>query len=464
MTTDAPRMQFATARDGVTIAYATLGSGPPLVILPGWVTHLEHAMEGHQGQFVSRLARSHTVITYDGRGTGLSERAVDDLSVEARLRDLEAVVGRLGLERFSIFAWSQSTPVAMVYAAEHPEQVERLVLFAAFCGGYRGTDRDEAILRALLDLMRAEWGIGARTTMGFVHPDADREEMEIGLGFLRAAASGEVAAKILEEGFTHTDVRAYLPRITAPTLVLHRRDDKAVDSESGRIVASMIPGSRFMLLDGDHHLPYDHDAGPVLAAIEEFLGVEAAPAAPAAPSPASRAMAALFSSEAPVTLLFTDMEASTVLTQRLGDERAQELVRTHNTIVRDALGLHGGAEIKHTGDGIMASFAASSRALECAIAIQRTLATHNVEQPDEPIRVRIGLNCGEPVHEENDLFGTAVQMARRICEHAQPGEILASNVVRELVAGKGFLFADGGETTLRGFEDPVRLYQVRWQE
>jgi class 3 adenylate cyclase len=461
VTTDAPRIQFATASDGVTIAYATLGSGPPLLILPGWITHLEHLLEDHQGAFFRRLARSHTIITYDGRGTGLSDRDVDDLSVEARLRDAEAVVARQGLERFSMFAWSQNSPVAMVYAAEHVEQVERLMLFAAFCGGYEGTDRDEAVLRALLDLMRAEWGIGARTTMGFVHPDADREQMTASLEFLRAAATGDVAAKILEEGFTHTDVRAYLPRIIAPTLVMHRRGDKAVDAASGRIVASLIPNSRLLMLEGDHHLPYDHDAEPVLSAIEEFLGVETEPAAPVTPS---RAMAALFSSDAPVTLLFTDMEASTVLTQRLGDARAQELVRRHNEIVREGLAANGGSEIKHTGDGIMASFPATSRALECAIGIQRTLASHNDERRDEAIRVRIGLNCGEPVHEENDLFGTAVQLARRICEHAQPGEILASNVVRELVAGKGFLFADGGETTLRGFEDPVRLYQVRWRE
>lgn len=457
MTSDAPRIQFATASDGLTIAYATFGSGPPLVIPPGWITHLEHVLDRHQGQFLSRLARSHTIVTYDGRGTGLSDRNVDDLSVQARLRDLEAVVDTLALERFSIFAWSQNTPVAMVYTEAHPDQVERLILFAPFCGGYRATGQNEAVLRALLDLMRAEWGIGARATMGFVHPDADREEMQTDLAFLRAAASGDVAAKILEEGFMRTDVRAHLPRITTPTLVLHRRDDKAIDAESGRIVASLIPGARFVLLDGDHHLPHDYDAEPVLRAIEDFLGVEAsvAPAELVAPP---------LVSHAPVTLFFTDMEASTSLTQRLGDEGAQELVRTHNSIVRDGLRTYGGSEIKHTGDGIMASFPATSRALECAIEIQRALARHNQDHPDAMIRVRIGLNCGEPVREENDLFGTAVQLARRICEQAQPTEILASNVVRELVAGKGFLFADRGETALRGFEDPVRLYDVRWQE
>jgi class 3 adenylate cyclase/pimeloyl-ACP methyl ester carboxylesterase len=458
----APSIRFATTSDGLTIAHTTFGSGPPLVVPPGWVSHLEHVFDAQHGRFMSRLGQSHTVITYDGRGTGLSDRNVTDFNVPARLRDLEAVIEQLGLERFSMFAWSQSTPSAMVYAVDHPDKVDRLILFSPFCGGHEGSEKDAAVLRALLDLMRAEWGIGARATMGFVHPDADREEMQEDLAFLRVAASGDVAAGILEEDFMRTDVRAYLPRIAAPTLVLHRRDDKAVDAESGRIVASLIPGSRFVLLDGDHHLPYDHDAEPVLRAIEEFLGV---------PSPEQPEQAHTHSHahddahpDAPITLLFTDMEGSTSLTQRLGDAQAQELLRLHDTIVREALRAHGGSEVKHTGDGIMASFVSASGALECAVRIQRALAEHYREQHERPVQLRIGLNAGEPVRESGDLFGTAVQLARRICDQAQPGQILAANVVRELAAGKGFLFADLGEVVPKGFEDPVRLYAVRWEE
>jgi len=188
--------------------------------------------------------------------------------------------------------------------------------------------------------------------------------------------------------------------------------------------------------------------------VDEFLG-EGEEGAPAAPEP-SRQAGGL------VTILFTDMEGSTSLTQRLGDAKAQEVLRTHNRIVRDALKAHSGSEIKHTGDGIMASFSSATRALECAIAIQRAFAEHS-ESAEEPIRVRIGLNAGEPVAEEKDLFGTAVQLAARICAYAQPGEILAADVVQQLAAGKGFSFADKGEATLKGFEKPVRLHEVRWQ-
>ena len=162
--------------------------------------------------------------------------------------------------------------------------------------------------------------------------------------------------------------------------------------------------------------------------------------------------------------LFTDMESSTASRQRLGDAKVQGLVRVHNTIVREALSAHAGSEIKHTGDGIMASFPTASGALECAVAIQRGIASHVEEHPDAPLQVHIGLNAGEPIAEEQDLFGTSVDLAKRICDQAGSGEIFASNVVRELTAGKGFLSADRGETELRGFEDPVKLWELRWQE
>jgi adenylate cyclase len=158
------------------------------------------------------------------------------------------------------------------------------------------------------------------------------------------------------------------------------------------------------------------------------------------------------------------MEGSTSLTQRLGDAAAQEILRTHNGIVRDALAAHSGTEIKHTGDGIMASFTSASAALEAAVAIQKALAVHSSDNPDTRLRVRIGLNAGEPVAEDEDLFGTAVQLAARVCDKAEPGQILASNVVQELAAGKGFDFVDKGEDTLKGFEKPVRLHEVRWHD
>ncbi len=160
-----------------------------------------------------------------------------------------------------------------------------------------------------------------------------------------------------------------------------------------------------------------------------------------------------------LTILFTDLVGSTALTQRLGDAAAQELLRTHNTIVRDRLREHGGTELKSMGDGFMASFPSASRALECAIAIQQAFAAYNGGRKDA-ILVRIGLNAGEPVAEDADLFGTAVQAAARIAARARPGQILVADVVRQLAAGKPFRFKHAGRFSLKGIRERQRLFEV----
>jgi len=164
------------------------------------------------------------------------------------------------------------------------------------------------------------------------------------------------------------------------------------------------------------------------------------------------------------TILFTDMESSTALTQRLGDAGLVELLRTHDSIIRDALSAMRGREIKHTGDGIMACFESVARGVECAIAIQRGFAAHNEGMPQETIRVRIGLSAGEPLEEQRDLFGAAVQLAARICRRADPEGILVSNVVRELCIGKEFRFTERGDFLPKGFDEPVRVYEVPWRQ
>jgi class 3 adenylate cyclase/pimeloyl-ACP methyl ester carboxylesterase len=448
------RIQFANTEDGVRIAFAEWeGEGPPLIWTPSWVSHIEMDWSNPDiAPLYERLAANHRFIHFDGRGTGLSDRDVGDLSAAARAKDLQAVVRAAGLETFDLFAWSQWGPPAIMYAASHLEQVRRLALYGTFATAFGGGDRRD-LADALLALIRAEWSIGSRTIIEFVYPNIDHEHERIFAEYFRASASGKVAAAILEEGLFHANVAEHLPRLSMPTAVLHRQRDPAVGYEAGLRLASLVPGARFIPLSGDIHVPWHGDVDEFLEALESFLGV--------APSPIR---AGLPTYGAPLTVLFTDIEGSISLTERLGDEKAQDLLRNHNAIVRDALRRHGGSEIKHTGDGIMASFASASKALESAIAIQRALARHNQEHPDAPIHVRIGLNVGEPVAEEHDLFGTAVQLARRICDRAEPGQILASNVVRELVAGKGFLFSSQGEADLRGFEDPMRLYDVHWAE
>ena len=156
-------------------------------------------------------------------------------------------------------------------------------------------------------------------------------------------------------------------------------------------------------------------------------------------------------------VLFTDVEGSTALTQRLGDARAMELLRVHDSTVRGALTETGGREIKHTGDGLMASFGSVARAVECSIMVQRALAA------EDSVRLRIGIGAGEPVEESNDIFGAAVQLAARACSKAVAGQIIVSGVVRDLCIGKGFAFTDRGRVRLKGFDEPVRLFEVSWR-
>jgi class 3 adenylate cyclase len=162
------------------------------------------------------------------------------------------------------------------------------------------------------------------------------------------------------------------------------------------------------------------------------------------------------------TVLFTDMVESTTFTQSLGDEAAIALLGVHDTIVRDALSALGGREVKHTGDGIMASFVSTAGAVRCAIQIQRELARHEKANPERPLKVRVGAAAGEPVEQHNDLFGSTVQLAARLCAHAQPEQILVANAVAELCIGKGLLFEDLGEVVLKGFGRPVRAHAVQW--
>ncbi len=249
------------------------------------------------------------------------------------------------------------------------------------------------------------------------------------------------------------DVADLLTQVVTPTLVMHRSSFLFPRVEVARRLAARIPDARLVILEGGSPAPFLGDTASLLQAIGDFIGEEF-PAIRPVPADAG---------QAPVTILFTDLEGSTDLAQRRGDATAHEIVRAHNRIVRDALGRFHGFEIKHTGDGIMASFASASRALECSVEIQRGWAAQSLPAADD-VRVRIGLNAGEPISDERDLFGTAVNLAARITAAAEAGEILASDVVRQLVAGKGFLFADRGMVSLRGFEDPVHLFEVGWQE
>jgi class 3 adenylate cyclase len=250
------------------------------------------------------------------------------------------------------------------------------------------------------------------------------------------------------------DPTPYLKAIEAPTLVMYRGGVRARE-DNARKFASQISNSQLVLVREPSIGPYPNET-----AISEMLGFI---------NPERRAIETFFyehdhdheHDSALRVILFTDVEKHTAMMQRLGDERGRALLRELEIITREALASYGGSEVKTMGDSFMASFGSATRALECAIAIQKAFADRNATA-DEPLRVRCGLSAGEPIAEDDDLFGSSVILAARIADQAKGGEVILANVVRELAAGKGFLFSDRGEIVLRGFEDPVRLYELKW--
>ncbi len=380
----------------------------------------------------------------------MSSRDVADYSLDAHLLNLDAVANRLDLQSFALVGQAHSSPIAIAYAARHPQRVSHLIIQS---GHARASDYwSSPRIQTLLALIDRDWEMFTETAAQVYYGWGTGQPARWLAQYLRECVSHEGAKAAFRE-LQRLDVTSLLPQVRAQTLVLHQRQDPLSSADISREIASTIPDARLAVVEAA--VLGSQEA--VVQAMDEFLG-EAEEAAAGAEPPTA---------DAPRTILFTDVEGSTALTQRLGDAKARELLRQHERIVRNALKSHAGSELKTMGDGFMASFSSATRALESAIAMQRAFEAHN-QSAEEPIRVRVGLNAGEPIAEEaeagrEDLFGTAVIMAARIAAEAKGGEILASDVVRQLVAGKTFLFADRGDVALRGFDEPVRLFEVRWR-
>jgi pimeloyl-ACP methyl ester carboxylesterase len=432
-----------TTSDGVRIAYCTHGSGPPLVFVRGWISHLEAFWEKDTTRaFFEALGERFTVVRFDSRGQGLSERVVEHIDLDALTNDLETVVDVLELEDVVLYGQTFGGPIAINYAARHPYRISRLILDGTYAKPLMPYEQArESFLRTLEEMWPDSLSLVAQLTS----PGKDAA-VDVRSDWAVSAITGTMAARLYRLGVT-VDVSHLLAHLAIPTLVMHRRRSRSVPFRHARDLVAELPNPTFVPLDGTHHNPWEGDAQAALDAIGRFLGVDLPlPSRPVEPS-------------APVAILFTDMEASTAMTSRLGDVRAQELVRTHDAVVRAAIGSADGLEVKHTGDGIMASFVSISAAVTAAVEIQRGL-----RRVEAPFRVKIGIDVGEPLRDGNDLTGTVVQSARRIVDRAEPGQILVSDVVRRLVAGKEFTFVDRGRVTLRGLPERVRLYAVSSDE
>lgn len=275
---------FCRTRRDVTIAWARSGSGPPLVKAANWLSHLEHDWTSPVWRpLLERLGRHHTVIRYDERGCGLSDREVDDLSFEAWVEDLEAVVDAAGLERFPLLGVSQGGPIAIAYAARHPERVSRLILYGTYLRGRLKRDpspseREEA--ETLVQLVRVGWGKDTdayrRVFASLFWPEASLEQMSAFAELQRVSASPETAARIVE-GFDRVDVSELAPQVAVPALVLHVEGEARIPFEEGRSVAAAIPDATLVPLPGVNHVltPEDPAFGLFLERVAAFLDVDA---------------------------------------------------------------------------------------------------------------------------------------------------------------------------------------------
>jgi len=351
-----PRIQYAKTADGVNIAFWTLGDGTPLVHLPVLFSHVQLEWQiAECRRWYESLAQNRKLVRYDVRGEGLSERNVTDLSLDALVLDVEGVVDRLGLEKFALLGLQHSGPPAIAYAARHPERVSHLLLWCAYA---RASDwvRSPQV-QSVRALMGKDWAFytkaAAHSILGWSAGEPTRRYAAL----IRESITPEFFQAVVIPALNDIDVTPLLPQVRSPTLVLHRRQYLPVDV--ARSLASGIPDARLVLLEGESGAPYLGDMEAVLTAIDEFLGEgeKIGAGAEAAAPGAFR------------TVLFTDVEGSTALTQRLGDAKAREVLREHERITREALKAHGGTEVKTMGDGFMASFLSATSALECAIAM-----------------------------------------------------------------------------------------------
>ena len=439
-----PQTRYARSGDA-SIAYQVFGEGEiDLVVAFPFVSHLDLLWESPaQARFMRRLGSFARVIPFDRRGVGLSDPVTDGATLEERMDDARAVMDAAGSERAALFGMSEGSTMCMLFAATYPERTAALVLWGAmarstWADDYPWAPSKEALLEANQELMSPFWGQGATIDVFSPSLAADPRAREAQARLERQAAS-PMRVEQLFKTFLDTDVRDTLPLIQAPTLLLQRRGDHAVNYRAARWLAGEIEGSRYVELNGVDHFPWVGDGGAeALDEIEEFLtGVR--------PGPVPERVLA--------TVLFTDIVDSTRLATELGDRRWRELLEEHQRLVRERLRQFAGREVKTTGDGFLAIFDGPTRAAECARAIVDDLPALGIE-------ARAGLHTGEVELMGDDVGGIAVHVAARISALAGDGAVLASRTVRDLAVGSAVEFDAFGRHTLKGVPDKWEIYRV----
>jgi class 3 adenylate cyclase len=438
------RPETKYARSGkLHIAYQVVGEGPfDLVLVPGFVSHVEEAWEAPDiARCLERLASFSRLIVFDKAGTGLSDPLTGVPPLEERMDHVRAVMDAAGSERAALFGISEGGPMSILFAATYPERVSALALYGTTArfmldAGYPCGATSEQIA-TMIEKIEQGWGDGALLELfapGFVDIP---EVRQLWGRFQRRAASPAMASATIDL-LREIDVRPALPLVQAPTLVLHRTNEKAIPVGAARYIAEHIPGARLLEQPGDNHMPWLGDVDGLLDQIEEFL---------------TGSLQARESDRVLATVLFTDIVGSTEHAARLGDRSWRDLLAAHNTAVRRELTRMRGREVATAGDGFLATFDGPARAIRCACAIQNAVKSLGIS-------VRAGLHTGECELIGDDVGGIAVHIGARVAAMAAPGEVLVSGTVKDLVAGSGLRFTDRGTHALKGVPGEWKLYGV----
>jgi pimeloyl-ACP methyl ester carboxylesterase/class 3 adenylate cyclase len=442
-----PEVQYAKSGD-VNIAYQVSGEGPfDLVFVPGYVTHLElHWRIPSFAPFLERLSSFSRLIRFDKRGTGMSDGVSGAPTLETRMDDVRAVMDAVGSRRAAFYGLSEGGAMSLLFAATYPERTAALVIRSAFPRrmwapdypwGQTEDEYQREVERALRIFGPREQAREAVRSLGRF------SDAEVGsfLQMLRFGASP--ALEVLHRMNKEIDVRHILSAVRVPTLILHGSEDTIVPVEVARYVASQIPTARGVEVPGVGHLAFGIGAERIGDEIERFLAEvwEAGSWEEAEPD---RVLA---------TILFTDIVGSTARAAELGDRAWRELLGRHHALIRRELVRFRGAELDVAGDGFFARFDGPARAVRCACAITESVREVGLE-------VRAGLHTGECEVMDGKVGGIAVHIGARVAQEAQPGEVLVSSTVKDLVAGSGLRFRERGAAALKGVPDEWRLYAV----
>ncbi len=430
-----PVTRYARSGDA-SIAYQVVGDGPlDMLFLTGWLTQLEQLWEAPANRrFLERLATFGRLILFDSRGTGLSERVLETYTLAQEAQDALAVLDAAGSERAALFTYAQGGLVGAQLAAESPERVGALVMYASIARTSWAPDYDWAMTseerEALSERNIATWGEANGEAMSEWAPSM-AEDPALVVWFARmqrlAASPGE--ARVISRAMVDIDVRHLLPRIRVPTLIMHRPNERVWDVRHSRYLAAHIDGARYVELDGIDSFPFLGDSDAIVEEVQEFLtGVRTG-------GEVTRML---------LTVMFTDIVNATAHAARLGDGRWRDLLAHHDKQVRAQLARFAGREVKTVGDGFLATFdGPPSRTLRCAQAITRAARELGIE-------VRVGAHTGECELIGDDVGGMAVHIAARVSGLAGAGEVLVSGTVFGTVVGGPFRFEDRGLHELKG--------------